>query len=69
MSKAHLPVKDPDLAHVGSALKRAAARAKRLAQQTNTPLYVVRNGKIVNLLAGKRKALVNRGQSQRIPQR
>jgi len=55
MNKAHFMVKDPELAHVGSALKRAAVRAKRLAQQTNTPLFVVRNGKIINLLAEKRK--------------
>lgn len=69
MSKAHLTVKDPDLAHVGSALKRAAARAKRLAQQTNTPLYVVLNGKIVDLLAEKRKALRNSSHGRRIRQR
>jgi hypothetical protein len=40
---------DPDLAGAGAALKRAAANALKLAMQTNTPLYVFRDGKIINL--------------------
>lgn len=40
---------DPDLAGAEAALKRAAAKAMRLAMQTNTPLYVFRDGEIIDL--------------------
>ena len=40
---------DPDLAGAEAALRRAAANAMRLAVQTNTPLYVFRDGQIINL--------------------
>ena len=33
-----------------AALRRAAARARELAEQTNTPLHVMRDGKIVKLM-------------------
>lgn len=51
-------VKSTDRDIVGSwpALRRAARRALRLAQATNTPLYVMKNGRIVNLNpTGKRR--------------
>jgi len=38
-----------------NALLRAAKRARELARQTNTPLHVMRNGKIVKLMPGARK--------------
>jgi len=41
--------KDPDLVGASKALKRAAANALKLARQTNTPCYVYRDGKIVDL--------------------
>lgn len=41
--------KDPDLANVGKALRRAAKSAQLLARQTGTPCYVVKRGKIVDL--------------------
>ena len=44
-------VSDPDLSRVGVALRRAAAKAKELGLQTNTPVYVLRNGVIVDLVA------------------
>lgn len=44
-------ITDPDLSRVGVALKRAAAKAKELGLQTNTPVYVLRNGVIVDLVA------------------
>jgi len=44
-------VTDPDLSRVGVALRRAAAKAKELGLQTNTPVYVLRNGVIVDLVA------------------
>lgn len=43
--------KDPDLAKVGVALKRAAAKARQLGFDTNTPVYVFRDGKIVDIVA------------------
>jgi hypothetical protein len=39
----------PDLAQAGAALERAARNARRLADQTNTPFYVLIDGKIVDL--------------------
>ena len=40
---------DPDLAGVDVALRRAAKSALKLARQTNTPCYVVKDGKIVDI--------------------
>jgi hypothetical protein len=42
---------DADLAKAGVALRRAAARARQLAEQTGTPLYVLQGGRVVNLNA------------------
>ena len=47
-------IKDPDLARVGIALKRAAAKARQLGFDTNTPVYVYREGKIVDIVAEHR---------------
>jgi hypothetical protein len=44
-----LAEKYPDLAAAGEALKRAAANARKLADQTDTPFYVFIDGKIVDL--------------------
>ncbi len=41
--------KDPDLASVEKALKRAGKSARLLAKKTATPCYVVKDGKIVNV--------------------
>ncbi len=41
--------KDPDLANVEKALKRVAKTARSLAEKTQTPCYVVKDGKIVNV--------------------
>ena len=49
MKAKRVPVSDSDLAKVGPALKRAAARAKRLAVQSGTPLYVWKAGRVVDL--------------------
>lgn len=46
--KKQLP-RDPDLAGVDKALRRAAKSARALARQTKTPCYVVKDGKIVNI--------------------
>lgn len=37
------------------ALQRAAKRARELAERTNTPLHVMRNGKIVKVMPGAGK--------------
>lgn len=54
MSVKKLLPKDPDLAGVDKALRRAAKSARALARQTKTPCYVVKDGKIVDI-AGRRK--------------
>jgi hypothetical protein len=47
--KGKLAVPDADMAKAGRALARAAARARELAEQTGTPLYVFKGGRVVNL--------------------
>lgn len=51
-------IRDPDLRHVGTALRRAALAARKLAEQTNTPFYVYENGKIIDLLEEERKSKI-----------
>jgi hypothetical protein len=41
--------KDPDILASIKALRRAARRARRLGVQTNTPVYVLKDGTIVDL--------------------
>lgn len=38
--------------HADNALQRAAKRARELAERTNTPRHVMRNGKIVKIMPG-----------------
>jgi hypothetical protein len=47
MRKAKIVVHDELLAKVGGALSRAAKRAREIAAQTNTPIVVYENGKVV----------------------
>jgi hypothetical protein len=54
MSNKRETITDPDLAKVGVALKRAAAKARQLGFDTNTPVYVFRDGKIVDIVAEHR---------------
>jgi hypothetical protein len=54
MGKKPATITDPDLAKVGVALKRAAAKARQLGFDTNTPVYVYRDGKIVDIVAEHR---------------
>ena len=56
MSNKQPKIKDPDLAKVGVALRRAAAKARKLGFDTNTPVYVMRDGKIVDIVAEYRSA-------------
>lgn len=41
--------KDPDIIASEAALRRAAKRALRIGLETGTPVYVVEDGKIVDL--------------------
>ena len=47
MKQAIRRVQDADLAKVGAALKRAAARARKVAEQTNTPLVIYKDGRVI----------------------
>ena len=42
-------VADADISKAGHALERAAARARQLAEQTGTPLYVFKDGRVVDM--------------------
>lgn len=42
-------VADADMAKAGRALERAAARARHLAEETGTPLYIFKDGRVMNL--------------------
>ena len=50
-----LATSDPDIIGSFAALKRAARRARRIAVETNTPLYVWKDGRVVNLNPIRRK--------------
>jgi len=56
MTGKRVTINDPDLAKVGAALKRSALRARKLGLATNTPVYVFREGKIVDIVAEQRAA-------------
>ena len=42
-------LRDPDLLKVGDALRRAARKAREIAQHTATPCYIWQDGRIVNI--------------------
>lgn len=46
-------IRDKDLAGAEVALRRAAKRAKTIAQQTHTPLIVYEGGRVVKKFPGK----------------
>jgi hypothetical protein len=56
LRKEKIVVHDELFARVGVALRRAAKRARKIAAQTNTPIVVFENGKVV-----KKKVTKNRG--------
>jgi hypothetical protein len=51
-----LKSKDPDIRGSLPALRRAARRARELSNATNTPLYVLRKGRVVDLRSKPRSA-------------
>ena len=55
MTKRPSTVVDADLAKVGQALKRSAAKALERGLQTNTPVWVMRDGVLIDLVAERRK--------------
>jgi len=62
MSKESMKSKDPDIIASYAALRRAAKRALQIGLETGTPVYVLIDGKIVDLTkqhrrkAGKKRA-------------
>lgn len=56
MSKTKMQIEDPDLAKVGIALRRAANRAKKIAEETRTPLVVYEGGRVIKKFPGRKKA-------------
>ncbi len=41
--------KDPDIMAADAALRRAARRARELGRKTGTPVYVLKNGRMIDL--------------------
>ena len=48
-------IKDPDIRNSLPALRRAAKRALREGLETGTPVWVIQNGRMVDLARGKRR--------------
>ena len=48
-------IRDKDLAKVGTALRRAAKQARKIALQTNTPLVIYENGRVIKKKLGREK--------------
>jgi hypothetical protein len=46
---------DQDLAKVGTALRRAAKQARKIALRTDTPLVIYENGRIIKKKLGREK--------------
>jgi hypothetical protein len=63
--KAKIGTRDPDIAGSLPALRRAAGRAKQIAQETHTPLLVMRNGKVVNVNPLARPAARRNGRKKK----
>ncbi|RJR15860.1 MAG: hypothetical protein C4581_10905 [Nitrospiraceae bacterium] len=49
-------IRDKDLAKAEAALKRAAKKARIIAEKTNTPLVFYKEGKVVREFPAKAKA-------------
>jgi hypothetical protein len=52
--------KDPDILAVPVALRRAAKRALQLGLETGTPVWVIKDGRMVDLTRGQQR----KGQSR-----
>jgi hypothetical protein len=67
MRQAKRHVRDADLAKAGVALKRAAARARKLAEQTNTPLVIFEGGRVVRKKVTSAEASRTRARKVGLP--
>jgi len=56
MSKVKMQIRDIDLARAETALRRAATRAKKIAEETHTPLVVYKEGRVLKKFPGKKRA-------------
>jgi len=56
MNKVKSRIRDKDLAYAEVALRRAAKRAKIVAEQTHTPLVVYEGGRVVKKFPWKEKS-------------
>ena len=56
MSTVKKQIRDKDLAGAEVALRRAAKRARMIAEQTHTPLVVYEGGHVVKKFPGKKKS-------------
>jgi len=54
-SKRSMNSTDPDIAGIDAALRRAAKRALQIGLETGTPVYVLEDGKIVDLTKRHRR--------------
>jgi len=55
MKRAKKVFLDKDMARVGIALRRAAKQARKIAIQTNTPLILWENGRVVKKKLSREK--------------
>jgi len=53
MNKKTHTIQDSDLAQVEKALRRAAKRARKIAQQTGTPLVIYEDGRVVKKMIAR----------------
>lgn len=51
-----MQIRDTDLAKVETALRRAAAKAKKIAEETHTPLVVYEGGRVLKKFPGRKKS-------------
>jgi hypothetical protein len=58
-------VPDVDMSKAARALGRAATRARELAEQTGTPLYVFKDGRVVDLNPQSGSYLLREGRSKK----
>ena len=65
MSPKELAALDRDLAGALPALRRAAAGARRFAEQTGTPFYVFKDGRVVDLNGSKLRRRSARATSRK----
>jgi len=56
MSKVKRKIRDVDLAKAETALRRAATQAKKIAEETHTPLVVYEGGRVLKKFLEKQKA-------------